>query len=171
MPKCITSWWDASPPERDVSYSRKAVSCIWDIPLVLPCRMETSGSAAVMRVFVPAWVCWGALGSASVQSISALERFLTMEFCFEFLDFWGFLERTKRNFDLCDFDARPNRYFQLYFLCVFWEESQFIENTSAMKGEPSQDLPGILKVPYLSRDAWEGTGWLYVPPFMHSWPF
>lgn len=91
-----------------------------------------------------------------------------MEFCFEFLDVWGSLERMKRNFDLCDFEAHPNRCFQLYFLSIFWEETQFIENTSAIRGELFQDLPGIPKVPYLSRDAGEGKGWLYIPPLMHS---
>lgn len=75
----------------------------------------------------------------SCSTVPALKRFLTMEFCFEFLDVWGSLERMKRNFDLCDFDTHPNRCFQLYFLSIFWEETQFIENTSAMRGEP---LPG-----------------------------
>lgn len=173
---------------KDLSYSRKAVSCIWNIPLVLPCRMETNYLGAMMWMlnlkvwtllqisrYISSWAvheadiaksaidgspsaCMGILRSSpiwvsafllsaehiSCSTVPALKRFLTMEFCFEFLDVRGSLERMKRNFDLCDF----NRCFQLYFLSIFWKETQFIENTSAMRGEPFQDLPGMLKVPY-----------------------
>lgn len=134
--RCISSW---AVQEEDIAKSAIDAS--------------PSGCMDILRSS-PIWVSAFLLSAehTSCSTVPALKRFLTMEFCFEFLDVWGSLESMKRNFDLCDFDAHANRCFQLYFLSIFWEETRFIENRSAIRGELFQDLPGILKVPHLSRD-------------------
>ena len=164
--------WRAEPYCRSVDgssleqFRRKILP---KVPLMqAPLPASPSACTDILRSS-PIWVS-ASLPSAEhrgCSTVPALKRFLTMEFYFQFLDVWGSLERMKRNFDLCDF----NRCFQLYFLAIFWEETQFIENTNAMRGEPFQDLPGMLKVQYISRDTWEGKGWLYLSPLMQSNPF
>ncbi|XP_066058871.1 uncharacterized protein [Chamaea fasciata] len=72
----------------------------------------------------------------------------------------------KRNFSLCDFETHPNKCFQLYFLSVFWRSPSHCEKSSAVRGEPFQDMPEILKVPgafgtefgFLSRSPSQCTG-------------
>lgn len=98
-----------------------------------------------------------------------------MQFSLEFLHVWGSLERMKRNFNLCDFEACPNKCFQLFafffFLNQFFWEAHLIEKSNAVRGEPFQDLPEELKVTVLSGEVWERRVWWYQLPLVLSEPF
>lgn len=59
--------------------------------------------------------CPGQCRTITWSTVTPLNMFLKMQF----LDVWGSLETMKRNFSLCDFEAHPNRWFQLYFLSIF----------------------------------------------------
>lgn len=58
-----------------------------------------------------------------------------------------------------------------FIFCQFFWEAQLTERSSAMKGEPFQDLPGILKVPGLSGEVWERKVWWYQLLLVLSDPF
>lgn len=79
------------------------------------------------------------------STVTPLNTFLKMQFSLDFLDVWGSLERMKRNFSRSDFDTLIGAS-RLIFCQFFWE-AHLTEKSSPMRGEPFQDVPGILKVP------------------------
>lgn len=66
-----------------------------------------------------AFSCLGQCFPSSVKPCASLDKASHNGGLFKFLNVWGSLERMKRNFDLSDCDALPNRCFQRYFSVRF----------------------------------------------------
>lgn len=121
--------------------------------------------------WVSVWsLCLSQCRAITWSTVTPLNVFPKMLFSLDFLDVWGSLERIKRNFNLSDFDTYPNRCLQLYFCQFFWE-AHLSEKSDAMRGEPFQDLPGMLKVPGVSGEVWQRKVWWQQLPFVLSDPF
>lgn len=121
------------------------ISPLWSSPRERCCQRCHCWSP---WAWVSVWsLCLSQCRAVTWSTVTPLNVFPKMlAFSLDFVDVWGSLERMKRNFSLSDFDTYPNRCFQLYFCHFFWE-AHLSEKSGPMRGEPFQDLPGMLKVP------------------------
>lgn len=87
---------------------------------------EDAARGATVEGSLCGWVFGGALCLGQCRTVTwitvtPLNMFLKMQFSLEFLDVWGFLDRMKRNFSLCDFEPTLIDASSFMFCQFFWE--------------------------------------------------